>query len=86
MSTGAARASHPLFVEEPGVVAAETFFFCDFCERLVTGVQQREEWAVISASLCANLFGAVLDRTDWEHLVLLQHHHVIASICVVCRF
>ena len=32
------------------------------------------------------LFFAVLDRTDWEHLVLLQHHHVIASICVVCRY
>ena len=27
---------------EPGVVAAE-ISFCDFCERLVTGVQQREE-------------------------------------------
>ena len=63
MPTGAARASRPLFVEEPGVVAAE--ISCDFCERLQTGVQQREEWALIGSSLCACLFCAVLDRTDW---------------------
>ena len=61
-------------VREPGVVAAETvFFFNDFRERLYAVLQQREERALIRASLCANLHGAVLatQSCNREHFVSL---------------
>ena len=59
MPTGAARASRPL-LQEGARCSRRGISFCDFCARLLTGVQQHEEWALIGAPLCANLYCAVL--------------------------